>query len=600
MRAIIYLFLSLSLLPFQANAAREVQSNNIEKELIQDHQQAAIGNGVDCNRSRQINFTEDDLSWIEQHPQINFTGDPNWLPFEAFTKEGKYIGIIAGLIDIIEKRSSLKINKIPTKTWEESIGHLKSGKVNMLTETTDSPLGSEFLFTQAILPNPIVVMMQEGNPYVHSLRQLSTKKIAIIKEYGYIFKIKEKYPDYDFHEVDNIQEGLYGVAEGKYDAMLTTMALGSYTMKNMQLSNIQVVGKTEFNTQIGFAISREYAPLVGILNKIINSIDEQTKQNIMDKWVTQEYIEKIDYTLIYRIAFIAFLIISGTLFWSWRLKKEIHRRTILENKLARVNKQITDSIEFAAIIQQAFIPEERELSLFFEDYFTIWEPRDIVGGDIYFFDRLNDRDQALLILIDCTGHGVPGAFVTMLVKTLARNLLSFINKEDEEVDPAKLLTIINRSLKHLLKQHNKNSLSNAGLDGAIVHIDRRECRVIYAGANIPLFYKRDTTITMIKADRHSLGYKTSNTDFMFSNHQLSFDQTVQFYLTTDGYIDQNGGENGFPMGRKPFRRVLETHTEASMQEQKSLLEEALMVYQGDEDRNDDITVIGFRCKGVNE
>lgn len=121
------------------------------------------------HKTIQVNFTEDERNWIRQHPKINFTGDPNWLPFEAFTQEGEYIGIIAGLIDIIEKRSSLEFNKLPTQDWEESVALLKSGKVDMLTETTDSPLKSEFLFTRSILPNPIIVMMQEGNPYVHSL-----------------------------------------------------------------------------------------------------------------------------------------------------------------------------------------------------------------------------------------------------------------------------------------------------------------------------------------------------------------------------------------------------------------------------------------------
>lgn len=551
-------------------------------------------------KSHEINFSKTEHLWIQQHPTINFTGDPNWLPFEAFTKEGDYIGIIAGLIRIIEKRSSLRFNKIPTKTWEESVEHLKSGKVDILTETTDSPLRSEFLFTQAILPNPIIVMMQEGNPYVHSLRQLSEKKIAIIKEYGYISKIKEKYPDHNFYEVDNIQEGLSSVAEGKYDAMLSTMALGSYTVRQMQISNVRVVGKTEFQTQIGFAVSREYAPLVGILNKIINSIEEQQKQKIMDKWVTQEYVEKIDYTLIYQIASIALLIIIGTLFWSWRLKKEIIRRTILENRLAQANRQITDSIEFAAIIQQAFIPEEQELSLFFKDYFTIWEPRDIVGGDIYFFDKLDEKNQAILMVIDCTGHGVPGAFVTMLVKTLARNLIAHVKEENKRISPAELLSVFNRSLKHLLKQQDKSSLSNAGFDAAIILIDKDENELIYAGANIPLFYMKDSKIIIIKADRHSLGYKTSNADFKFTDHALSFDQTIQFYLTTDGYIDQNGGKKSFPMGKKQFKKILETHTEKTMMEQKRILKEALIAYQGNEDRNDDITIVGFRCEGVNE
>ena len=546
----------------------------------------------------QVNFTDEEIVWIKKHPSVNFTGDPNWLPFEAFTKEGEYIGIIANLLDLIEERSRIRFKKFPTKNWEESVALLKSGKVDILTETTDSELRSDFLFTHSIFPNPIIVIMQEGSPYVHSLRQIKTKKIAIIEGYGYTSKIKEKYPNHDFYEVENIQEGLKGVSEGKYDVMLATMALGSYAIKQMQLSNMRVVGRTEFKTQIGFAVNREYAPLVGILNKIIQSISEQEKQQILSKWVTQKYVEKTDYTLIWQITGVALLIILGTLFWGWWLRREIARRIILEKELAEVNKQITDSIEFASIIQQAFIPEAKELSEFFEDEFTLWEPRDIVGGDIYFFDKLDRDNTAVLMVIDCTGHGVPGAFVTMLVKALARNLIAYAAKTEGSVSPAKLLAVFNRSLKHLLKQHDKNSLSNAGFDAAILYINKEESKMTYAGAHIPLFYMKEGKMNSIKADRHSIGYKTSDPDFEFHDHLLHFDDTIQFYLTTDGYIDQNGGKKGFPMGKKHMVRLLEEYHEKRMKDQKKILEKALISYQGNEDRNDDVTVIGFRCKGA--
>ena len=515
---------------------------------------------------------------------------------DYFNDKGKYIGIVADVLNIIEDKTHIKFNKIPTKTWDESVSLLRSGRVDVLTETTDSSLRKDFLFTRAFLPNPIVVIMQDYNPYVDTLNQLKKRRIAVIKGYGYVDKIKEKYPNHDFYDVENIQEGLSAVAEGKYDVMLATMALGSYTIREMQLSNLRVVGKTEFSTQLGFAINREYAPLVGIINKV--RVDEQTKQEILGKWVTQKYVEKTDYTLIWQIAGIALLIIFGTLFWGFWLRREIARRIILEKELAEVNKQITDSIEFASIIQQAFIPEPKELAEFFEDEFTLWEPRDIVGGDIYFFDKLYKDDKAVLMVIDCTGHGVPGAFVTMLVKALARNLISHDNKTKERVSPAKLLAVFNRSLKHLLKQHDKNSLSNAGFDAAILYIDKEESEITYAGAHIPLFYMKEGRMSSIKADRHSIGYKTSDPDFEFHDHILHFDDTMQFYLTTDGYIDQNGGKKGFPMGKKYMVKLLELHHEKQMNDQKKILEKALISYQGNEDRNDDVTVIGFRCKGA--
>jgi serine phosphatase RsbU (regulator of sigma subunit)/ABC-type amino acid transport substrate-binding protein len=549
---------------------------------------------ADTNTS--IDLTENEKIWITEHPVINFTGDPNWLPFEAFTKEGEYIGIVADVLKIIEEQTGLVFNKIPAKSWSESLSLLESGKVDMLTETTDSPLTKDFLFSRSFLKNPIVVIMREGNPYINTLSPLKNKRIVLIKDYGYVDKIKKKYPEYHFYEVENIQEGLSSVAEGKYDAILVTMALGSYTMKRMQLSTIRVVGKTEFSTKLGFAINPQYAALVEIIDKV--NVDEPTKQKIMSKWVTQKYVEKTDYTLIWQIEAVALLIIGGTLFWGWWLRREIARRIILEKELASAHKKITDSIEFAALIQQAFIPEEKELSNFFEDEFTLWEPRDIVGGDIYFFDELNNKNKAVLMVIDCTGHGVPGAFVTMLVKTLTRHLISYINQNEEEVSPAELLAILNRSLKHLLKQHDKNSLSNAGFDAAIVYIDKEKSMLTYAGANIPLFYIKEGIMQIIKADRHSIGYKTSDPGYVFHDHLLDFDESMRFYISSDGYIDQNGGDKGFPMGKKYMIKLLEASYEKPMQEQKDLLEKALLSYQGEEDRNDDITIVGFRCKGV--
>jgi len=580
---IIFLLFSLLFLPLYAETAQSFEQTQVEKKQI----------GTDL----QVHFSEAERAWIKQHPVIHFTGDPNWLPFEAFTKEGEYIGIIADVLKLIEDRIDIKFNKIPTKTWKESVSLLKSGKIDMLTETTDSPLKSEFLFTQVITSSPIVVVMQEGSPYVHTLQQIKTKKIAIIKEYGYINKIKEQYPEHHFYEVENIEKGLSAVAEGKYDALLATMALASYQIRKMKLSSIRVIGRTEFSTQLGFAIKREYAPLVDILNKI--KLDELTKQEILSKWIKQEYVEKIDYRLIWEVLGVSLLIILGIFFWSLHLKREITRRSILEKELVQVNKQITDSIEFASIIQQAFVPEEKDLADFFEDEFTLWKPRDIVGGDIYFFDKLYSEHKAVLMVIDCTGHGVPGAFVTMLVKALARNFISDINQNKKRVSPAELLAMFNRALKDLLQQHDKNSLSNAGFDAAILYIDKEESRITYAGANIPLFYMKEGMMNIVKADRHSIGYKTSDPYFEFHDHELAFDENIQFYISSDGYMDQTGGRKGFPMGKKRMTRLLEEHNEKPMKEQQVILEEALISYQREEDRNDDITIVGFRCKGVN-
>ena len=108
--------------------------------------------------SLQVNFTKEEKNWILNHQTINFTGDPNWLPFEAFTPSGEYIGIVADTLKVVEQKTNLKFKKIQTESWSKSVELLKDGSVDMLTETTDSTLGSDFLFSNHFFSSPIVVI----------------------------------------------------------------------------------------------------------------------------------------------------------------------------------------------------------------------------------------------------------------------------------------------------------------------------------------------------------------------------------------------------------------------------------------------------------
>jgi len=216
-----------------------------------------------------------------------------------------------------------------------------------------------------------------------------------------------------------------------------------------------------------------------------------------------------------------------------------------------------------------------------------------VGGDIYFFETLRHEQEALLFVVDCTGHGVPGAFVTMLVKAIERNIIGHIKKTPEEVvSPAKLLALLNRSMKHLLQQEDKNAASNVGFDAGILYLNKREKIARYAGAEIALYYSVDKKVKRIKGDRQSVGYRTSDLNYEYKEHELPLEKSMRFYLSTDGYIDQNGGEKGFPFSRKRFQKVLEDSQDKTMAQTQKLLIETLKAYQGDYEANDDITVIG--------
>ena len=280
---------------------------------------------------------------------------------------------------------------------------------------------------------------------------------------------------------------------------------------------------------------------------------------------------------------------------------DISKQKIIENEVRTVHKQTRDSIEYAALIQGALIPDNNLLGNYFKDYFVIWHPKDTVGGDIYLFNELRNDDECLLMYIDCTGHGVPGAFVTMLVKAVEREIVSIIkNNKDMEVSPAWIMRYFNRTMKILLKQETKNSLSNVGWDGGIIYYNRKQQILKFAGAETPLFYiDTDGTFNTIKGNRYSVGYKKCDMDYEYKETIIEVEEGMKFYCTTDGYLDQNGGEKDFPFGKKRFGNIIKDYHTYSMFEQEEIFLYEMNRYENmivNNDRNDDMTVISFEIK----
>jgi len=277
------------------------------------------------------------------------------------------------------------------------------------------------------------------------------------------------------------------------------------------------------------------------------------------------------------------------------LRFDVTDLEVAKKKLEIANKHLKESIEYASMIQSGFIPEEKLFAKHFQEYFTIWEPKDIVGGDIYLFEELRDGDESLLFVIDCTGHGVHGAFVSMIVKAIERHIVARINYDESEVvSPANLLGVFNRSMKHLLKQDRDNSLSNAGFDGQILYYNKKEKIIKCASARSEIFYLQEGTLHRIKGDRHSVGYRDSDAEYQFSDTVIDVSKPTILYIFSDGYIDQVGGPKRISFGKKRLQKIIEEIHDQPLSVQKDILLHKLKLYQDRADRLDDITFIA--CK----
>lgn len=290
--------------------------------------------------SAEIKLLKNEIAWIEENPVVKFTGDPNWLPYEAFDENGNYIGIVSEHLQIISKITGLKFEMSPSTTWTESVNKAKNNMVDVLSETDDSDLQSHLKFTKPYVTNYIVIAMSENENYVENINDIRLRKIALIKNYGYASKIRRKYKDIDFATVQDIQDGLLAVSTGKVDALLCTLALCSYTISELGINNVRIVGKTEFETRLALGVQKELPVLHSILNKAINEISYEQQQQILDGWIKDKFNKEIDYSLVIKVISVSLFLIIVFVFWNQKLLREINLRKKVEEENKSIQKKL--------------------------------------------------------------------------------------------------------------------------------------------------------------------------------------------------------------------------------------------------------------------
>ena len=263
--------------------------------------------------------------------------------------------------------------------------------------------------------------------------------------------------------------------------------------------------------------------------------------------------------------------------------EQLHRS---KTRLEEQNERITEGLVYAQAIQLSTLPVEESISSACPRHFVLWRPRDVVGGDFYYFNHAGL--DYIWGVVDCTGHGVPAAFLTMVAHTELRRL------DEDFWDPAGILQGLNITMRQSLHRSTDQGLRDDGLDAALCAVfpDRGVLR--FAGANLPAFVCRGGTVEVVKPDRCSIGYRSSDEAYTFTNREIEITEGMIVYLASDGYMNQRGGERGFAYGRRPLIEQLATYHGETLDAQKRMIDEALARYQGDEPQTDDVTVIGFK------
>mgnify|MGYP006132841785 FL=1 len=266
-------------------------------------------------------------------------------------------------------------------------------------------------------------------------------------------------------------------------------------------------------------------------------------------------------------------------------KEEIDQQ---KEQLEEYFLQVTDSIKYAQKIQEAILPPESYVRKLLPDSFIFYRPKDIVSGDFYWLGEAEDR--VYFAAVDCTGHGVPGAFMSIVGYNQLKQAIITTNGGT----PAEILDHLNIGVSETLHQKDENSTSKDGMDVAICSLNHKTKELQYSGAFNPLYLLRDGEIVQTKGDKFPIGSFLDGATPSFTNHKLQLLDGDILYIFSDGYADQFGGPRGKKMMYKKFRDTLIANSQKDLSVQKELLRDSLHGWMGEEEQVDDILVIGVK------
>ena len=313
-------------------------------------------------------------------------------------------------------------------------------------------------------------------------------------------------------------------------------------------------------------------------------------------------------TWFYVLSPLLFLVLV-TLVVSWRTRSLIRARELLKRlveektmllkqekevveavkyQLEEKNKDITDSINYAKRIQEAILPSQAAIYKNFPEAFIYYQPKDIVSGDFYWFTE--SEGYYFVAAVDCTGHGVPGAFMSLIASTLLNDIVN----EKKITVPSEILQKLNNQIIDALKQNEDDSSSRDGMDMAICRVDKQKSKLVFAGAARPMYHVRKQVLTEFKGQGYPIGGHYGLMNLKYSDSEIELEKGDMFYISSDGYADQFQESDKKKFSTKRLRALFEKISVLPMEQQRQELVDAMTNWKGSAEQIDDILLVGIR------
>jgi len=579
--------------------------------------------------AQEIQFTPEEQEWIDNHDTVFFGYDPGWRPLEFIDENGEHSGVTADYLKVIEEKSGINFEPYPNITdWSEAEQLLADKRISFLPALAQNQRREEFMdFTPAFFSYSFVIVSEKEGEFIGGVGDLEGKNVAIVEGYQISDLLKADSIGMNFVRKQTINDCLLAVSTGEADATVTNVIVASHYMNYGGYDNLKIASSTPYPAiDIKMGVVEGDSLLLGILSKGMDAISQQEKSDIMNKWITVQYEHGVDMKKVSRIAIISasvVLFIFGSFYyWNRKLKKEVRLRKEAEEQLRasfeeiseqkkiieHKSEEVLDSIKYAKRLQEAILPPDQLINDNFKKNFVLYLPKDIVAGDFYWMDTAkcekSGEQYRYIAAADCTGHGVPGAMVSVVCS----NALNQALKGHNICETGKIL---DKATDLVIERFERSSDEvKDGMDISMISIrDTAEGTCVnFSGANNSLWLTRKGEMDYaaaqesaldgfkhqlyeIKANKQPVGKYANRENFI--THEFIAQKGDRIFLFSDGFADQFGGEKGKKLKSKNFKKLILESIEMNLDAQKNFLKSAFEDWSKGYEQIDDVCVIAI-------
>lgn len=296
-----------------------------------------------------MRLTAAEEAWLAEHRQLRLGIDPGWPPFEFRDAEGSYAGIAADYVDLLGRRLEVGMTPLPGLSWEQVLEKARAKELDVIPAIVASPQRREYLaFTAPYLEFPLVIVARNSVPFIAGLPDLLGKKVAIVQGYVVEDFLKRDFPRLSLQPAADVDAGLKAVSSGEAYAFIGNLAAVSYAIRKEGLTNLKVAGSTPYSYDLSFAVRKDWAPLVPIIEKALQSLTAEEKNAIYNKWVSLRFEHGTDWSYLWpRVALGAggvLAILAVVVIWNRRLSREVAERKRAETELARYQAHLEELV----------------------------------------------------------------------------------------------------------------------------------------------------------------------------------------------------------------------------------------------------------------